>query len=177
MEVQKFSEPWTYWLADDFLTPKCLIELKSIDSRLEQVEAGRRVGTERFCITKENRYEFPELYKLYQSLDSGKMKQFFSEHTGIDYTNLFLRVEVVSDYGNFYLEPHHDHLEKRLSALVYTDHAQLWPGTMITGHSAVESRDNRCFFFVPGKETYHEYPKTNFTSVRRCLMINYWTYE
>lgn len=177
MKVQKFSEPWTYWLADDFLTPECLAELKSIDSEYKQTEAGRRVGSERFFIEKEHRYEYPELYKLYLSLDSGEMKQFFSDQTGIDYTDLYLRVEVVSDYGNFYLEPHHDHLEKRLSALVYTDHARLWPGTTITGYGAVESQDNRCFFFVPAEDTMHEYPATEFDTVRRCLMINYWTYE
>ena len=117
------------------------------------------------------------MYQLWQDLQSGSACQYFSRTTGIDYSQLYPRLEVISDSGEFYLAPHHDHLEKRLSVMVYTDHQQLWPGTTITGVGAVESRDNRAFFFVPSEDTVHEYPKTNFTSVRRCLQINYWTYE
>jgi hypothetical protein len=177
MRLQKETKPWTYWIADNFLSAECLAELKSVNRQSTQQDPGQRVGSDRFFITDKHQHEYPELFNLYQRLDTGDLKQFFSEQTGVNYSELYLRVEVVSDYGEFYLEPHHDHLEKRLSAIVYTDHAQLWPGTTITGHGAIESQDNRCFFFVPSEETYHEYPKTNFTSVRRCLMINYWTYE
>jgi hypothetical protein len=68
-------------------------------------------------------------------------------------------------------------LEKKLSAMIYTDHQQLYPGTALSDGSRVESRDNRCFFFVPDTDTVHSYPPAHFDQVRRCLMINYWTYN
>lgn len=90
---------------------------------------------------------------------------------------MYLRLEVISDWGNFELTPHHDHLEKKLSAMVYTNHEQLYPGTALSDGTRVEAIDNRCFFFEPAVDTIHSYPATTFESVRRCLMINYWSYS
>jgi hypothetical protein len=177
MITQHNTQPWPHWIVDDFLTPACLQELKSIPHSRPQQHDGRRVGSDRLFIDQTNQVQYPQLWALYQSLESGAAKKYFEQHTGIDYTGLTVRVEVISDIGDFYLEPHHDHLEKRLTALVYTDHERLWPGTQLSDGSQVESRDNRCFFFVPSELTYHEYPLTHFDCVRRALQINYWTYS
>jgi len=169
--------PWQHWIADDFLTPECLAEVKSINHLVPQLVPGKRVGSHRLFIDESHAQVYPELYKLYQSLHDGEYKQFFEEYTGSDYTGLYPRVEVVSDIGDFYLEPHYDLKEKRLTALVYTDYESLYPGTGLGDGTRVESRDNRCFFFVPGKHSLHDYPATHFLTVRRCLQINYWTYS
>lgn len=169
--------PWQHWIADDFLTAECLAEVKSVKHTAEQQIPGKRIGNQRLFINEFNSVEYPELYGLYCSLQSGEYKKFFEHYTGIDYTGLYPRVEVVSDVGEFYLEPHCDLPEKRLTALVYTDYEQLWPGTGLGNGTRIESQDNRCFFFVPGEHSLHDYPKTHFNSVRRCLQINYWTYS
>lgn len=173
----QIDQPWRHWIVDDFLTPACLAELKGIESALPQQVTGRRTGSERFFIDESNADKYPHLYLLYRSLKHGAYKDFFESATGLDYTGLYPRVEVISDIGDFYLAPHRDHVEKRLSALVYTDHARLWPGTGFADGTRVESRDNRCFFFVADTTTLHDYPATHFDRVRRCLQINYWTYE
>jgi hypothetical protein len=173
----QIDQPWPHWIQDDFLSAECLAELKAIPSELPQTIAGRRNGSERFFVDETNQYQYPHLYQLYMSLKQGQYKAFFESATGLDYTGLHPRVEVISDIGDFSLEPHLDHVEKRLSALVYTDHAQLWPGTGFANGTRVESRDNRCFFFVAGPDTLHDYPRTHFDQVRRCLQINYWTYK
>jgi len=167
--------PWTHWIVDDFLTVACLAELKSVQHTVDQCVPGKRVGSQRLFIDDLLAQQYPELYKLYQSLHYGVYKDFFEKHTGLDYTALYPRVEVVSDIGDFYLEPHCDLPEKRLTALVYTDFEELYPGTGLANGTRIESRDNRCFFFVPGNNTWHDYPATKFNSVRRCLQINYWT--
>jgi hypothetical protein len=168
--------PWQHWIADGFLTPECLAEVKSINHFVPQLVPGKRVGSHRLFIDESQAQVYPELYKLYQSLHDGEYKQFFEEYTGVDYTGLYPRVEVVSDIGDFYLEPHYDLKEKRLTALLYTDYENLYPGTGLGDGTRVESRDNRCFFFVPGDHSLHDYPATHFATVRRCLQINYWTY-
>lgn len=143
-----------------------------------QAVSGRRVGSDRFFIDpRQHSAAMPWLCRLYYDLYSGPARQFFEICTGQNFSGHYLRLEVISDWGDFSLEPHHDHLEKKLSAMVYTDHQQLYPGTALNDGSRVEARDNRCFFFVPSVDTVHSYPATHFDSVRRCLMINYWTHS
>jgi hypothetical protein len=175
MKTLKYNHPWTHWISDDFLSPECLAELMSVDHAGSQPLPGRRVGGDRIFIGPEHAEQHPHMHRLWQELHTGDIKRYFESHTGLDYTNLYPRVEVISDQGDFYLERHHDMLEKRLTALVYTDHAQLYPGTMLEGGYQVESRDNRCMFFVPSNNTWHSYPLTHFATVRRAMQINYWT--
>ena len=170
-------QPWSHWIVDNFLTLECLAEVKSIRHIREQQTAGRRVGGGRFFITEQSAEQYPHLHQLWCSLHHGQYKDFFETQTGLDYTGLHPRLEVISDIGPFYLEPHCDRPEKRLTALVYTDHEHLYPGTQLGDSYRVESRDNRCFFFVPDENTVHSYPATVFESIRRCLQINYWTYN
>ena len=44
--------PWTHWIVDNFLTPECLGEVKSIDHTREQLTYGKRVGGQRLFIEK-----------------------------------------------------------------------------------------------------------------------------
>lgn len=170
------NRPWTHWIADDFLTAECLAEVKSVDHTVEQVVTGKRRDSKRLFIDDSHASQYPHLHALYRSLHLGKYKDFFEHYTGLDYSNLHPRLEVISDIGDFYLEPHYDLKEKKLTALVYTNYAQLYPGTGLGDGTRIESRDNRCFFFVPGPHSLHDYPLTKFDQVRRCLQINYWTY-
>lgn len=177
----KVTVPWTYWIEDNFLDSETLAELKSIDHRSLQTKSGHRLSDTRFFITESSKDSLPNLYKFYQSLHNGYYKKFFEEHTNRNYDGLYPRVEIVSDFGSFYLERHHDLLEKKLSALVYTDFEELYSGTLIYNdtqeHHLIETKDNRCMFFNPDSDTWHGYPQTTFNTVRRCLMINYWSYQ
>lgn len=169
------SEPFQHWLVDNFLTEECLAEVKSVDGQQSQACLGKRVGNSRLFINRQS-HQYPHLKKLYEDLEGGDLQHWFSQLTGIDYASLYPRLEVISDYGDFYLEPHPDQPEKRLTALVYTDYQELYPGTWLVDGSRVPAQDNRCFFFVPAPNTIHGYPHTHFSSVRRALQINYWTY-
>lgn len=177
MKAVEYTIPWQHWIADDFLTAECLAEVKSVRHTVEQMVYGKRVGSNRLFIDDKVANQYPELYKLYQSLYAGDYKKFFENYTGVNYSELFPRLEVVSDFGPFYLEPHCDLKEKRLTALVYTDYEQLYPGTNLYPNHRVETKDNRCMFFVPDDTTWHGYEATEFLTVRRCLQINYWTYS
>ena len=172
--AERIEHPWCHWLADDFLSAECLRELKSIDIEHGQAVSGRRRNSVRTFVDHTYSDVWPCLWQLWQDLD-GPLRQWFGLYTGIDYSGMYVRLEVISDRGWFELAPHCDHAEKRLTAFVYTDHADLWPGTELAHGHRVESRDNRCFFFVPGTDTTHSYPRTYFDCVRRCLQINYWT--
>lgn len=178
MPIQKHERPWCHWIQDDFLDDRSLAELKSVPVRAPQGSPGRRVGSERLFINDRHQQQYPNLWRVWRDLHSGgELCAWFSQQTGIDYSELYPRLEVFSDWGDFYLEPHPDRLEKRLTAIVYTDHEKIWPGTQLSDGSRVEVKDNRCFFFVPAADTIHEYPRIYFDCVRRALQINYWTYQ
>ena len=177
MQAHRLDHPWTHWIADNFLSADCLAEVKSVRHQVPQLVPGKRRDSQRLFITEAVADQYPRLYELYQSLHQGIYRDFFESHTGISYAGMYPRLEVISDIGDFYLEPHYDLKEKRLTALVYTDYEKLYPGTGLGNGTRVESRDNRCFFFVPGDHSLHDYPATHFDRVRRCLQINYWTYN
>jgi hypothetical protein len=178
IDAMMISQPWTYWMADDFLDSETLLEVKNIKHVLPQQNHGTRLNSNRLFVNDTNKNLYPHLHSLFQSLICGYYRNFFEQVTKYDFSNLFPRLEVISDIGAFYLEPHHDLLEKKLSAIVYTD---LHQGTTIYDdvaiHHVVESKNNRCMFFIPAPNTMHGYPYTFLHKVRRCLIINYWTYE
>lgn len=177
MQANRIEHPWTHWIADNFLSPACLAEVKGVRHQVPQLVPGKRRDSQRLFIDDTVKDQYPELYQLYQSLHTGQYRDFFESHTGISYEGMYPRLEVISDIGDFYLEPHYDLKEKRLTALVYTDYERLYPGTGLGNGTRIQSRDNRCFFFVPGDHSLHDYPATHFDRVRRCLQINYWTYN
>ena len=177
MKAIEINNPWQHWIVDDFLNADTLAEVKSVEHIVEQAKPGKRVDSVRLFINEEHEKQYPYLYHLYRSLRNGAYKTFFEYYTGIDYTGMYPRVEVISDIGDFWLEPHYDRPAKKLSALLYTDYTQLYPGTGLGDGTRVESKDNRCFFFVAGEHSLHDYPLIHFPTVRRCLQINYWTYE
>jgi len=177
MKAIEINNPWQHWIVDDFLDAATLAEVKSVEHIVEQAKPGKRVDSVRLFINDEHEKQYPYLYHLYRSLRNGAYKTFFEYYTGIDYTGMYPRVEVISDIGDFWLEPHYDRPAKKLSALLYTDYTQLYPGTGLGDGTRVESKDNRCFFFVAGEHSLHDYPLIHFPTVRRCLQINYWTYE
>ena len=175
--LKKYEEPFVHWTVDEFLTPECLAEVKSIYHEGHQVTPGKRADNKRLFVHDVKPDVIPNLYALAEGIATGHYRLFFEQVTGQSFEGTFPRIEIISDIGEFELKPHHDHLEKKLSAMVYTDYSQLYPGTVLGDDYVVEAKDNRCMFFVPSEDTWHHYPKTNFETVRRALMINYWTYK
>lgn len=177
MNTLAHTKPWPHWTKENFLSPAALAELKGIQHQRLQQTQGKRVGDQRLFIDDTNSNEYPHLYNVWRSLNGGELQSYFEHHTGMNYSGLHPRLEVISDIGDFYLEQHHDLLEKRLTVLVYTDHEKLWPGTQLGTSHRVEVKDNLAMFFVPSEDTWHSYPPIHFDCVRRALQINYWTYD
>lgn len=175
---KEYTYPFKHWTVDNFLSEDCLKELKSIEHQCEQREVGVRAkNSDRLFVHNVPVPAMPNLWELQEAIADGPYRLFFEHVTGLKFDGTFPRIEVLSDFGEFELTPHHDHLEKKLSAMVYTDHEELYPGTVLGDDYVVEAKDNRCMFFIPSNDTWHHYPRTTFTKVRRALMINYWTYK
>ena len=180
INLRVHNQPWNYWMLDEFLTPECLAEVKNIKHKTPQLVKEHRGHPDRLFISNINvdsqRAKYPNLCDLADELQHGQLKKFFENIVKAKMPN-FMRIEVISDIGPFYLKPHNDFL-KKLTILCYTNYSALYPGTTIysdanTIHHQIESQDNRCVFYVPNYVTWHGVPKTVFPTVRRMLMINY----
>ena len=100
MRASTHNNPWKHWIVDDFLDADTLAEVKSVEHTVEQAKPGRRVDSVRLFITHEHEKQYPHLTHLYRSLHNGAYKTFFEYYTGIDYTDMYPRVEVISDKGD-----------------------------------------------------------------------------
>lgn len=170
--LNESTNPWQHWHIDEFLSQASLDELKGIQHAVEQQTPNTRDGSERLFLTKENGAILPELWKFYDSICNGHYRLAFEGVTGQSLIGTYPVVEIVSDYGIFELTNQTTHVYSKLTAFVYTDHEQLYPG-LVLGDVATESADNRCVFFVPDENKVYHDPNTQFDTVRRGLIINY----
>ena len=65
MKTLKYNQPWTHWVADDFLLPECLAELKSVEHTGSQPLPGRRVDGDRIFIGPEHVEQYPYMSKRF----------------------------------------------------------------------------------------------------------------
>jgi hypothetical protein len=68
--------PWTHWIADNFLSAECLAEVKSVRHAVPQLVPGKRADSVRLFIDQSQATQYPHLHALWQSLHSGKYKDF-----------------------------------------------------------------------------------------------------
>lgn len=91
-----------------------------------------------------------------------------------------LRIEYCQDTDGFWLEPHTDIADKRLTLLVYLSDepaGERWGTDLMTSGGAVVAtapcRRRAGMMFVPGPDTWHGFAKRAITGVRRSLIVNY----
>ena len=70
-------------------------------------------------ISKENAFEFPNLVKFINELQSKETYQLISKMINKDLSNSYVRVEVICDREGFWLKPHCDIKEKLMSGLIF----------------------------------------------------------
>ena len=95
-----------------------------------------------------------------------------------------LRIEVICDRQGFWLEPHKDIKEKRMSMLLYANpHGE----SEILGTDLYDQdlklvktmpyRHNVGYMFAPAHDTWHGLEKKAIRQERRSLLINYVTFD
>ena len=138
----------------------------------------------RCFVTKENSKEFPELTNLIKELQSKKTYQKISELINKDLSSSYVRVEVICDREGFWLKPHCDIKEKLMSCLLFVNkHNESEDlGTDFYDNNlklikTLPYKDNYGYFFSSGPDTWHGMEKKEIIKERRCLQVNYVTFE
>ena len=138
----------------------------------------------RCFIDKDNSKNFPNLESLISELRSKETYSYISEIIKKDLSNSCVRVEVIADRQGFWLKPHCDIREKLISSLIFVNPfnesedlgTDLYDKKLVRVKT-VPYKDNYGYFFTSGPNTWHGMEKKEIKKERRCLQINYVTFE
>ena len=138
----------------------------------------------RCFVSKDNSKEFPNLKSLIEELRSKDTYGYISELIKKDLSNSYVRVEVICDRQGFWLKPHCDIKEKLISCLLFAnpfneseDLGTDFYDEKLNKVKTVPYKNNYGYFFTSGPNTWHGMEKKEIKKERRCLQINYVSFE
>ena len=150
----------------------------------EGISSGGKALKFRCFVTKENSKDFPGLTKLIEELRQKETHNKISAMIGKDLSNSFVRVEVICDRKGFWLKPHCDIKEKLLSCLLFINNENESEslGTDFYDNNlkkvkTLPYKHNYGYFFSSGPNTWHGMEKKEIIKERRCLQVNYVTFD
>ena len=189
-----FKEPFSHWTLENPLSETSIDEVYSIefpegDVIFDGTRAGDKTGKNllsklRVFITKENSSYYPELYELVKEMQSKECTDLISKMINRNLANSFVRVEVIADKNGFWLEPHCDIKEKLMSSILfvnrYGENENLGTDFYTPDLKVAKTlpyRNNFGYIFTSEKDSWHGLEKKQIKNERRCLQLNYVTFE
>ena len=192
--IVEFDSPFKHWEVYECLDEKTLEEIINVKipdgaraydgTRAADHTGGGIDGKLRLFITKDNCDYFPNLKKLINNLQRFESYSIISKLLGKDLSDSFVRVEVISDKKGFWLKPHKDIPEKLMTMLIwqnpYNESDEL--GTDFYDKNkkiikTVKYINNNGYFFTSDADTWHGLELKEIKKERRCIQINYVTFN
>ncbi len=186
--------PFNHWEFNDCLDESTLKEISfsKIPSGLRAYDGTRAAdhtgegidGKLRLFITKENCNDFPYLTNLINSLQNNKLVNQISNLINKDLSNSFVRLEIIGDKKGFWLKPHKDISEKLMTMMIwanpYNEKSNL--GTDLYDNNfklvkTIKYIHNCGYFFSSGEDTWHGLELKEIKKERRCIQVNYVSFE
>ena len=201
-----YSTPFSHWELNEPLTQEAIKEIckteitdltkmninydgtRAIDGGegkfREGISDGGKALKFRCFITKENSKEFPNLSNFIKELQNRNTYEKISSLIGKDLSNSYVRVEVICDRKGFWLKPHCDIKEKLMSCLLfvnkYNESEDLGTDFYDSNLKKIKTmpyRDNYGYIFSSGPNTWHGMEKKEIVKERRCLQVNYVSFQ
>ena len=201
-----YTSPFNHWELNEPLTEEAINEIstteivdltkmnikydgtRAIDGGEGQFRKGISNGGKaikfRCFIKKDNSKVFPHLSNLIEELRSKDTYGYISELIKKDLSNSYVRIEIICDRQGFWLKPHCDIKEKLISGLIFANpfNESENLGTDLYDEKrnkvkTISYKDNYGYFFTSGPNTWHGMEKKEIKKERRCLQINYVTFE
>tara|TARA_S200000501_G_scaffold258521_1_gene242297 strand:+ start:1800 stop:2462 length:663 start_codon:yes stop_codon:yes gene_type:complete len=202
----KFEDPFPHWELNNPLSDEAINEIinadianpnehkldydgtRAIDGGegkfREGISSGGKALKFRCFVTKDNTNDFPGLSKFINELQQKDTHSQISNLVNKDLSNSYVRVEVICDRKGFWLKPHCDIKEKLLSCLLFVNN-QNESETLGTDFydknlkkvKTVPYKHNYGYFFSSGPNTWHGMEKKEIVNERRCLQVNYVTFQ
>lgn len=184
--IKSWKDPFNHYTFSGFFSPNELAEYKAVDPHGlggNQLTQTRTSSKQRIFIDD----ELCKQYKIY-----AKIRSFFSSEDTIglfesyigERAPEYLRMEIIKDVGESWLEPHCDIKEKYMSLLIFINDScedetlgtDLY-STNLEVKKTVPFIDNTGYFFYPGDNTWHGLERRKIKTHRKILMVNYVTFK
>ena len=192
--LNHFKEPFSHWTLENPLSETSIDEIYSMELPegnviFDGTRAGDKTGNNllgklRVFITKENSSDYPELYELVKEMQSKECTDLISKMVDRNLSNSFVRVEVIADKNGFWLEPHCDIKEKLMSSILFVnrfgENENLGTDFYTPDLKVAKTlpyRNNFGYIFTSEKDSWHGLEKKYIKNERRCLQLNYVTFE
>ena len=192
--IVEFNSPFQHWEVFDCLDENTLEEIinvkipegeRSYDgTRAADHTGGGIDGKLRLFITKNNSDNFPNLTKLIKKLQTYETYSKISKLLGKNLSDSFVRVEVISDKKGFWLKPHRDISEKLMTMLIwqnpYNESIELGTDFYDKNKKVIKTVKyihNNGYFFTSDADTWHGLELKEIKKERRCVQINYVTFN
>ena len=186
--------PFLHYFIDQPLTGAMLDEvcgtiIPDVPRAYDGTRAGDAKGSAknantRCYVTTDNVDRFPALGEMIDDLLARETIEIVEEFLGRSMDDCCLRVEVICDRKGFWLAPHKDIKEKRMSMLLYANpHGEgehLGTDLYDADLQLVKTmpyRHNVGYMFGPAHDTWHGLEKKEIVRERRSLLINYVTFD
>jgi len=150
----------------------------------EGIASGGEAIKFRCFLTKENSSKFPNLVKFINELQSKEVTKAISKMIKKDLNNSYVRVEIICDREGFWLKPHCDIKEKLMSGLIFVnktneskDLGTDFYNNKLEKVKTVPYKHNYGYLFTSGPNTWHGMEKKKIIKERRCIQVNYVTFE
>ena len=205
-QSKKYDLPFDHWEYNNALSDGAIEEIikadipdvskhnlnydgtRAIDGGAAEFREGIASGGEaikfRCFVDKENEKQFPHLIKFIKELQSIEVHKTISEMIGRDLSNSYVRVEVICDREGFWLKPHCDIKEKLMSGLIFVNNTNESEGLGTDFYNeklekvkTVPYKNNYGYMFTSGPNTWHGMEKKTIVKERRCIQVNYVTFE
>jgi len=203
---KKFEFPFDHWEYENALTEGAIEEIikadipdvskhnlsydgtRAIDGGAAEFREGIASGGEaikfRCFVNKDNASNFPHLVNFINELQSKETYEVISKMINRDLSNSFVRLEVICDREGFWLKPHCDIKEKLMSGLIFVNNANEsedlgtdFYNDKLEKVKTVPYKNNYGYFFTSGPGTWHGMEKKTIVKERRCIQVNYVTFE
>ena len=193
-KILEFSNPFQHWEISECLDEKTLDEIsfakilegnRAYDGTRAADYTGEGVdGKLRLYLTKNNCHNFPCLKKLTNELQSNLTSYKISRLLNKDLSKSYVRLEMIADKKGFWLKPHKDISEKLMTMMIwvnpYNESENL--GTDLYNNDfeivkTINYQHNSGYFFSSGNDTWHGLEKKEIKKERRCIQINYVSFE
>ena len=187
-------DPFQHWEVINCLNKETLHELsyanipggdRAYDGTRAADHTGEGLdGKLRLFITKENNTFFPNLSKIIDYLQNKYVVEKISKILKKDLSSSFVRLEIIGDKKGFWLKPHKDIKEKLMTMMIwanpYNESKNL--GTDLYDNNfkvvkTIQYKHNNGYFFSSGNDTWHGLELKEIKKERRCIQINYVTFE
>ena len=192
MNLELYREckvPYKHFILKNCFQNETLVEINKIIDTLNvncNNKGKREDNTKRYFVDKNNIIFQGALYKSVQQLTSKNAVEFFEKliDNEVSFKDCFLRMEIILDTSDFWLEKHTDIVEKKMSLIIYLNdnNEPLENGTDVYDESgnfvkSIPFEQNTGFLFYPSHNTWHGLEKGKQIRKRKCVLINYVTFQ